>query len=92
MKDSQRRAMWAKKNNNGSSEFFKPTPKQALIARRSWDELRPVQRREIIEMSLSDQEKDNPIIHETTDYIAFRNYEDLSYGLQKSIAYMIGGK
>ena len=80
------------KRNESSSEFFFPTADQALSARRSWDELRPIQRRELIEMSLSDEEKDNPLIHETTDYITFRNFEELSPTLQKSIIFMIGGK
>lgn len=88
MKDSQRRAMFAKQN---SSENFQPTVKQFLHAEKDWNRLRPIQRRSLLEMSLSDEDQDNRAIHDATDYIIYRNFSDLRPRLQKSITYMIGG-
>ncbi len=58
---------------------------------RIWNGLRPIQRLELLEMSLSDKERDNPDIQETLDFIKFRMFDELKPELKKSIKFMLGG-
>lgn len=74
------------------SENFIPNELQIKTARESWDSLRPLQRRFLLEDSLSTSELDCNEIHDAIDYIIFRKFNEVSPRLRRSIVYMIGGK
>lgn len=56
-----------------------------------WNSLRPIQRRELIELSLSEEEKDSMEVQETVSFVVFREFDELKPELKKSIKFMLGG-
>lgn len=66
--------------------------RQYLFVSRDWNNLRPIQRRELLEMSLSDKEKDTESIVEVLDHVKMKKFEELSPPLKKSIIFQIGAR
>lgn len=56
-----------------------------------WNGLRPIQRRELLELSLNEKEKDSIEVQETLNFVIFRKFKELKPELKKSIKFVLGG-
>lgn len=74
-----------------SNRLATSNTKSSLDPEAVWNGLRPIQRRELLELSLSEKEKDNFEIQESLNFIVFRKFKELKPVLKKSIKFMLGG-
>lgn len=54
-----------------------------------WNALRPIQRRELLQLSLSKKQMDDFEIQETIDFVIFRKFSELKPDLKQSIKNML---
>ena len=85
---AQRNPFCVRRNISGVKETL--SAKSCLTPSEIWDGLRPIQRRELIEMSLSEKEKDSIEIQEANSFVVFRMFDELKPDLKKSINFMLG--
>lgn len=66
--------------------------RQYLMVKKDWDNLRPIQRTSLLEMSLSDDQKNDEAIHETLEHIKMKKFDELNPPLKKSVIWQIGAR